>query len=76
MSWQTILIDIVSYGILIYSITIISSYILIGFYSLEETMKYMHKNRFVDYRLLAISNEAPSFSIIAPAYNEGLSIVD
>lgn len=76
MSWQSILIHLVSYGILVYSITIISSYIFIGIYSVGETMKYMHKNRFVDYRLLAISAEAPSFSIIAPAYNEGLTIVD
>ncbi|TAN00685.1 MAG: glycosyltransferase family 2 protein [Chitinophagaceae bacterium] len=76
MSWQSILIHLVSYGILVYSITIISSYIFIGIYSVGETMKYMHKNRFADYRLLAISSEAPSFSIIAPAYNEGLTIVD
>lgn len=76
MSWQSILVYLVSYGILVYSIAIMSSYIFIGIYSIGETMKYMHKNRFVDYRLLAISAEAPSFSIIAPAYNEGLTIVD
>jgi cellulose synthase/poly-beta-1,6-N-acetylglucosamine synthase-like glycosyltransferase/glucan phosphoethanolaminetransferase (alkaline phosphatase superfamily) len=36
----------------------------------------MQKNRFTDYRLLASSIHAPTVSIIAPAYNEGKTIVE
>lgn len=76
MSWQTILLNLLIYGFFVYSVTIISFYILIGIYSIGETIEYMHKNSFVDYRLLAVSPEAPGFSIIAPAYNEGMTIIE
>ncbi|TAN15286.1 MAG: glycosyltransferase family 2 protein [Chitinophagaceae bacterium] len=76
MSWQTIVLNLLIYGFLAYSIVIISFYIFIGIYSVGETIKYMHKNSFVDYRLLAVSPEAPAFSVIAPAYNEGVTIIE
>jgi cellulose synthase/poly-beta-1,6-N-acetylglucosamine synthase-like glycosyltransferase len=36
----------------------------------------MHKNTITDYRLLASSPHAPSVSILAPAYNEGATIIE
>lgn len=52
------------------------SYVAIGLYSIGETRRYIHENSFTDYRILAASSFAPSVSIIAPAYNEGLTIID
>ncbi|HWK07500.1 MAG TPA: sulfatase-like hydrolase/transferase [Puia sp.] len=65
-----------TYGIFAYSVLLIFSYLFIGIYSIGETRKYIHKNRFTDYRLLAASQHAPSVSILAPAYNEGKTIVE
>jgi cellulose synthase/poly-beta-1,6-N-acetylglucosamine synthase-like glycosyltransferase/phosphoglycerol transferase MdoB-like AlkP superfamily enzyme len=52
------------------------SFIFLGLYSIGETKDYLHKNKFTDYRLLASSEHVPSVSILAPAYNEGKSIVE
>jgi len=76
MSWQSILTDFFSYGLLAYSVLLISSYLFIALYSIGEVRTYMFKNRFTDYRLLASSDQAPGISILAPAYNEGANIVE
>jgi cellulose synthase/poly-beta-1,6-N-acetylglucosamine synthase-like glycosyltransferase/phosphoglycerol transferase MdoB-like AlkP superfamily enzyme len=74
--WKQILYDLFSYGIFIYSISLLLSYVLIGVYSIGETRKYLRKRSFTDYSLLASSNYAPSVSILAPAYNEGANIIE
>lgn len=76
MSWQTFVLHIFTYGILLYSVILLICYLLIGAFSIMETRSYLHKNSFTDYRVLASSNEAPSMSIIAPAYNEGTTITE
>lgn len=79
MNWGHILhffYDFLTYGIFAYSLLLVCSYIFIGLYSIGETRKYLHKNSFTDYRLLASSPHAPSVSILAPAYNEGKTIVE
>lgn len=79
MNWTflvDILFDILTYGIFIYSTLLLLSYIAIAIFSIGETRKYIHKNSFTDYRVLASSIHAPSVSILAPAYNEGMTIVE
>ncbi|MDB5025155.1 MAG: glycosyl transferase family 2 [Mucilaginibacter sp.] len=76
MSWQTFILHIFTYGILLYSIIMMICYVLIGAFSVGETRSYLNKNSFTDYRVLASSTEAPSMSILAPAYNEAPSIVE
>jgi biofilm PGA synthesis N-glycosyltransferase PgaC len=76
MSWQTFILHIFTYGILLYSIIMMICYVLIGAISVGETRNYLNKNSFTDYRVLASSTEAPSMSILAPAYNEAPSIVE
>ncbi|MEN9686247.1 MAG: hypothetical protein RLZZ28_2033 [Bacteroidota bacterium] len=79
MIWTTILkilFNLVTYGVFLYSILLLLSYILIGWYSVGETKKHMRKNAFTDFRVLAASVHAPTVSILAPAYNEGLNIVE
>ncbi len=79
MNWgflADILFDILTYGIFLYSLLLLLSYVFIGLYSIGETKKYMHKNSFTDYRVLAASVHAPTITILAPAYNEGKTIVE
>lgn len=76
MSWQSLLFDLFSYGILLYSVVLVASYLFIGTYSIGETKNYINRNSFTDYRILAGSAQAPSISIIAPAYNEGATIIE
>jgi biofilm PGA synthesis N-glycosyltransferase PgaC len=76
MSWQSVLIDFFTYGILTYSVVLLLFYVFIGIYSIGETNNYLHKNSFTDYRILAGSTQAPSMSILAPAYNEGTNIIE
>jgi len=76
MSWQTIVLDIFTYGLLIYSILLLCCYMFIGAYSIGEIRTYLRKNSFTDYRVLASSTQAPSISILAPAYNEGANIIE
>src|SRR5688572_15746559 len=59
-----------------YAITIAVAYLFLAILSLWEMRKYMHKNYFVDYRYILSSPFAPGISLVAPAYNEGLTIID
>ena len=45
-------------------------------FSSKETVDYLKKNSFVYHKDLLNSSIAPSISIIAPAYNESLNIVE
>jgi len=76
MSWQSIVIDIFTYGLLIYSIVLLSCYIFIGAYSIGEIRNHLYKNSFTDYRQLASASQAPGMSILAPAYNEGANVIE
>ena len=65
-----------TYGIFLYSLLLLISYVFLGLFSIGETRTYLRKNKFTDYRLLASSEQVPSVSIIAPAFNEGKTIVE
>ena len=67
---------VLTYGIFLYAVTLLTAYLLIGVASVGESRKYLHKNEFSDFRLLATSSHAPSISILAPAYNEGATIIE
>lgn len=67
---------IVNTLVLIYAVTIAFCYLCLAFISMWEMRTYMHKNYFVDYRFILSSPFAPGISLIAPAYNEGLTIID
>lgn len=76
MSFPGIIYDILLYGIFVYSVSLLSFYILIGLLSIIETNAYTKKNSLTNYRILASSSFVPSVSILAPAYNEGASIIE
>jgi cellulose synthase/poly-beta-1,6-N-acetylglucosamine synthase-like glycosyltransferase len=75
-STSQIILLIIHYFFLIFSISAITSYIVLGIISAVETIGYMKKNSFVNYKEILSSTFSPSISIIAPAYNESLNIVE
>ena len=76
MSVLDFLYSFFTYGILIYSVLLLSFYLFIAGYSMGEVKLYLQKIKFTDYSLLATSEYAPSISILAPAYNEGANIIE
>src|SRR5689334_7715058 len=62
--------------VFIYAVAIAISYLALALMSMREMRRYMRKNYFVDYRYILSSPFAPGISLIAPAYNEGLTIID
>jgi poly-beta-1,6-N-acetyl-D-glucosamine synthase len=67
---------IIENGIIFITIFIFGSYATLAVFSGLAMLTYMRKNSFVDYKLLLSSPLAPSISIVAPAFNEGKTIVD
>src|SRR5687767_250176 len=64
------------YGLLVYSLSLISFYLFLALISIRESILYMRRNSFVDYKSIATSPLAPTISVIAPAYNEGRTIIE
>ncbi|MFD1294389.1 glycosyltransferase family 2 protein [Lutibacter holmesii] len=60
----------------IYAFSVIISYIVLSLVSALETNEYTKRNSFVNYNEILSSSVSPSISIIAPAYNESLNIIE
>ncbi len=71
-----IIILIIHFLFFIYASTAIASYIILAIISSKETIEYMKKNSFVNYKEILSSTISPSITIIAPAYNESLNIIE
>jgi cellulose synthase/poly-beta-1,6-N-acetylglucosamine synthase-like glycosyltransferase len=59
-----------------YAFAAIASYIVLSIISGKETIEYLKKNSFVNYKDILSSTMSPSITIIAPAYNESLNVVE
>ena len=73
MNW---ILQTFTWGILLYSLLMFCFYLFIGYFSIRELQKYLGKNSFADFRMLAASNHLPGISVIAPAYNEAANIIE
>jgi biofilm PGA synthesis N-glycosyltransferase PgaC len=62
--------------IIIYASFIYISYITLTILSGLAVRRYKRKNSFVDYNILLSTDFTPSVSLIAPAYNESVIIVE
>lgn len=60
--------------VLLFFLIIMASYLILSIVSVISLRRYTKSNAFVNYDVLLSSNKAPFLSIIAPAYNEGLTI--
>src|SRR5580704_8104016 len=76
MNWQAFVFDGFTYLMILYAFSLISFYVCIGIFSVGETRNYIRKNSFTDYRMLASAVDAPSITVLAPAHNEGLTIIE
>lgn len=71
-----IILTIIHLLFFIYAFLAIASYVILAIISAIETKQYMKKNSFVNYKEILSSTISPSISIIAPAYNESLNIIE
>jgi cellulose synthase/poly-beta-1,6-N-acetylglucosamine synthase-like glycosyltransferase len=71
-----IILQIVHYLFFAYAFSAILSYIILAIISGKETIEYLKKNSFVNYKDILSSTLSPSITIIAPAYNESLNVVE
>ncbi|MFN4764172.1 glycosyltransferase family 2 protein [Gillisia sp. Q332] len=68
--------EIASWLFLIYGSIICTGYLFSAVFSLIEIRDYKRRNNFVDETAMLQSLNLPAISILAPAYNEGLNIVE
>ena len=68
--------EIASWLFLIYGAIICTGYLFSALFSLIEIRDYKRRNNFVDETAMLQSLNLPAISILAPAYNEGLNIVE
>lgn len=68
--------EIASWLFLIYGSIISSGYLFTAIFSLIEIRDYKRRNNFEDDIALLQSLNLPAISILAPAFNEGLNIVE
>lgn len=77
---QFSLVDILIYTFYLivygYTIFVMSSYLILGIISTIQARKYLKRNTYTNYLNILQSPEAPSISILAPAFNEENTIID
>lgn len=73
---DNILLTIFNRLFVFYAISISLSYLLLAILSLVELYKYLIKAKIVDHKNILTSPLAPGISLLAPAYNESLTIID
>lgn len=60
--------------ILFFAVSVMASYVVLAMISAYALKQYLKKNRFVNYDSLLVLPDAPKVSLLAPAYNEGITI--
>jgi len=71
-----ILIEYLNIVFLVFTVVLFTMFSIMGYLSTRNSIHYKNKNSFVDLSKIMASPLAPSITIIAPAYNEGLTIVE
>ncbi len=71
-----IILEYINIVFLIFTIVLFSMFSIMGYLSTRNSIHYRNKNSFGDLSKIMASPLAPSITIIAPAYNEGLTIVE
>ncbi len=73
--WNIIL-EYINVVFFLFTLVLFTMFSIMGYLSTRNSIHYKHKNSFNDLSKVMASPLAPSITIIAPAYNEGLTIVD
>lgn len=74
-SYSSFFLSFVNYGIFIYAVILMSFYLVLSVVAYSALRRYQHKNKTTNFDDILRSPLSPKISIIAPAYNEQLSIV-
>lgn len=61
--------------VFIYGTSLLMAYAMLAIMSLISIRRYMKKNLSVDFNIIVESPLAPGISVIAPAFNEGVTII-
>ncbi len=61
--------------IFVYGLTLLTIYAILAIFSFLAITKYVKKSKYFDYAAIVSSPLAPGISVIAPAFNEGLTII-
>ncbi|UWX61252.1 sulfatase-like hydrolase/transferase [Chryseobacterium oranimense] len=76
LEFSHIIYEVVIWLFLLYGTAVTVIYGWIGIYALGAVIRYKKENAFTDYSIIAANPNAPAFSLLAPAYNEGMTIVE
>lgn len=76
MSVAEYIVDFFTYVIFFYAVVLMGFSVFIAIYSIGETRRHILISSFTDYNFLAKSEHTPSLSLLAPAYNEGATIIE
>ncbi|CAA7386656.1 sulfatase-like hydrolase/transferase [Chryseobacterium fistulae] len=76
LEFSHIIYEVVIWLFLLYGLAVAIIYGWVGIYALGAVIQYKKENTFTDYSIIAANPNAPIFSLIAPAYNEGMTIVE
>jgi cellulose synthase/poly-beta-1,6-N-acetylglucosamine synthase-like glycosyltransferase len=71
-----LILDYINIVFLVFTVVLFSLFSIMGYLSTRNSLHYKHKNSFVDLSKVMASPLAPGITIIAPAFNEGLTIVE
>jgi poly-beta-1,6-N-acetyl-D-glucosamine synthase len=70
------MLDVFANIVFFLTITIFTSYLVLGIFSAIALRKYLRKNSYINYNSLVLSPLSPKITIIAPAFNESKTIID
>lgn len=73
--WNIIL-EYINVVFFLFTVVLFTMFTIMGYLSTRNSIHYRNKNSFNDLSKVMASPLAPSITIIAPAYNEALTIVD
>ncbi len=76
LEFSNIIYEVVIWLFLVYGTAVAIIYGWVGIYALGAVLRYKKENTFTDYSLIAANPNAPTFSLLAPAYNEGMTVVE
>jgi cellulose synthase/poly-beta-1,6-N-acetylglucosamine synthase-like glycosyltransferase len=66
----------INFVFFLFTMILFIMFIIMAYFSTKSSIHYRNKNSFTDVSKIMASPLAPTITIIAPAYNEGLNIVE
>ena len=71
-----VVLEYINFVFFVFTLILFVLFSLMAYFSTRNSLHYRNKNSFTDISKIMASPLAPTITIIAPAYNEGLTIVE